>query len=335
MTRMFPILSIGFDGWAPNTQFTGVANTASNTLPNLLSITNYRMVNVQSAALGMVYKTYQADLLNMGLPVGSVHASVATLDPFALRIVPGLDTLSFAPVPYDTEVASTSAFTVVTDPTVPVDFSKLQWTFQETAASPVAIINFAPTDTFARVGPGVEVQLDGRGSADPSGVGTLTYRWTITSRPQGSSPVLFSNSATSTFVSDFPGTYVITLTVSNGAASSATSATVTVLPRDFPPSAEFGFPYGTVPGATYYVGEELSLDGTRSVNPSGVGTLMYNWMFASRPPGSSSTLSSSNSALPTFVPDIPGTYVITLTVSNGVASGSESLPIIVVAPPNQ
>jgi hypothetical protein len=168
---------LDFYGWAPNTQAVGVVNADLSTLPIVPTIANYQLVSVQPAAQGQAFKTYGADLANAGGPLASLTASVGTLDPFKIRIAPGLDTLSFAPVPACTQITSSTTFTILVDPTVPVDFSKLQWTFQQTAAPPVpiiAVIGTVPgTDV---VFPGTQVQLDGLGSMNPSGVGTLTYR---------------------------------------------------------------------------------------------------------------------------------------------------------------
>ena len=76
-----------------------------------------------------------------------------------------------------------------------------------------------------------------------------------------------------------------------------------------PPVANAG------PNQTAAVGSTVTLNGSGSTKPSGVGTLTYNWAFTSRPPGSAATLNNPTSVTPTFVVDISGNYVIALTVS--------------------
>jgi hypothetical protein len=88
--------------------------------------------------------------------------------------------------------------------------------------APVA--NAGPAQTV--VSP-ILVTLTGAGSYDPNG-DTLTYAWTLTSIPAGSTAVLAGSTTVSpTFTADLAGAYVASLVVNDGVVSSAPS-TVTV-----------------------------------------------------------------------------------------------------------
>ena len=91
------------------------------------------------------------------------------------------------------------------------------------------------------------------------------------------------------------------------------------------------------PNQTVNVGVTVNLNGSGSTNISGSGGLTYSWSFASKPATSAAVLANANTAVPTFKADVAGNYVVTLTVTNGIASDSASVPASVnvasVVPP--
>jgi hypothetical protein len=186
-----------------------------------------------------------------------------------------------------------------------------------TTNSPVAPTAIAgQNQTVAR---GATVLLSGTGS-DPQGL-ALTFNWALITRPAGSAAALSSTSlANSTFVADRPGTYVAQLIVNNGFANSAPS-TVTITTTNTPPVANAGT------DRTAAVGSTVTLDGSGS-SDADHDPLTYLWSFASRPTGSTATLSAANTVSPTFVVDLPGTYVIQLIVNDGFASSDPSTATI-------
>ncbi len=93
-----------------------------------------------------------------------------------------------------------------------------------TAQNTPPVANAGPNQAVAV---GATVQLNGSGSSDVDG-NPLTYSWSITLAPPGSSASLSNpNTVNPTFVADRPGTYVIQLIVNDGFVNSAPS-TVTV-----------------------------------------------------------------------------------------------------------
>lgn len=92
-----------------------------------------------------------------------------------------------------------------------------------TAADEVPVAN-AGVDQSVNVG--TTVQLDGTGSFDPEG-DPLTYAWTMSGQPSGSTATLSSSTASRPlFVSDGAGQYLIDLRVSDGVNTSTSDRVI-------------------------------------------------------------------------------------------------------------
>ena len=157
--------------------------------------------------------------------------------------------------------------------------------------------------------PGTTVTLNGSGSTDPDG-NPLTYHWTLTALPAGSTALLSSMaSITPTFVADKPGTYMARLIVNNGTYDSDPSF-VTITDVNTRPVANAGLPQSVSAGAA------VQLDGSKSTDTDG-NPLTYQWALNSVPAGSKATLSSFTGVNPTFVVDLAGVYVAQLIVNDG------------------
>jgi hypothetical protein len=98
---------------------------------------------------------------------------------------------------------------------------------------------------------------------------------------------------------------------------------ITVASGNLPPVANAG------PDQTVTTGQLVTLNGTGSTDPNG-DPLTYSWCLRGRPQGSTATLNGANTARPTFTPDVPGSYVLCLTVNDG-QSGSASDSVVVEA----
>ncbi len=187
---------------------------------------------------------------------------------------------------------------------------------------------------------GQTVQLNGSGSSDPEGH-LLTYSWTITSRPSGSTAALTNSTTVNpTFVPDAAGTYTVQLVVNDGTQNSApATVTITAAPApNLPPVANAG------PNQSVSVGATVTLDGSGSSDPER-HALTYSWTLPTRPTGSTATLTNPTSVHPTFVADVAGNYVAQLVVNDGtqnsapdtvsISAAAVNLPPVANAGPNQ
>jgi RHS repeat-associated protein len=161
---------------------------------------------------------------------------------------------------------------------------------------------------------GTLVILDGTQSSDPEGA-SLTYNWTIVSRPPGSS-VSLSNPTSSTpqFIPFLLGDYVFQLVVNDGEFNSA-PATIRVTSVNRPPPANANGPYSG------RVGEPIQFAGAGS-DPDG-DPITFSWNF-----GDSGTASG---ATPTHTYKSPGTFNVILTVADpfgGIGTSQTTATVI-------
>ncbi len=172
--------------------------------------------------------------------------------------------------------------------------------------------------------PNSTVSLDGSASFDPQNL-TLTYAWSLTTKPTGSTAVLSSNLPKPTFVADLPGTYIAQLIVNNGTLPSDPSTVMIAV--DTPPVANAG------PNQSVLLNANVLLDGSGS-SDADHDTINYSWSFSSRPTGSTAVLSGANTVAPTFVADVAGTFVVQLIVSDSLTTGNApgTVKITVVGP---
>lgn len=158
------------------------------------------------------------------------------------------------------------------------------------------------------------VTLDGSGSTDVDG-DSLSYVWSLTNRPAGSSAVLANQTTvTPSFVVDRPGSYVAQLIVNDGFGPSLAD-TVTVTTRNSAPVANAGLDRSVV------AGQAVMLDGIASSDVDG-DVLTFDWSFTARPAGSSATLANGTTSAPSFTADRPGTYVVQLIVHDGTVNSA-------------
>jgi len=190
----------------------------------------------------------------------------------------------------------------------------------------VSTVNAAPV---ADAGPdqvievlGTQIEFDGSQCYDPDG-DAITLAWALEQVPDGSTAVL-ANATTTTpsFYADLKGDYVARLTVTDS-FNEAREDTATASFNNLAPVADAG----TSQSAT--VGDTVTLDGSGSSDandPGGIYPLSYLWRFITTPDGNTAAITPPDANVATFVPNVPGLYIVELIVNDGEL---DSVPSII------
>ena len=174
----------------------------------------------------------------------------------------------------------------------------------------ISTVNSAPVagaDAVKASNPGDPIQLNGSKSTDVDG-DALTYKWMLLSAPAQSKAQLSSTTDVNPVLSpDVAGVYVAQLIVRDGKMESAPATVVISTDAAEQLNADAGM------NQTVARGNSAALRG--STNSS--GDVAYQWSLVAKPGNSEATLANANSETPSFVADMPGTYVAQLIASNG------------------
>jgi hypothetical protein len=198
------------------------------------------------------------------------------------------------------------------------------------AAGPVAdMVLSADTQTDV----GTPVTVDGGFSHSPDGT-FLTFNWKMKFAPPGSTAVMNqTNEPEAVFTPDVAGDYMLELTVNNGTSTATNDMVVTVGGGNgLGLSAAGSNDVEIEPVPRRNVGTPVQLYTFTRLGDmqNEIGSnVTYTWSLTD-PPGSSAALSDPGSATPTFTPDIPGSYIVSLMVdANNTAGSTQSKTIYV------
>ncbi|TQV82812.1 PKD domain-containing protein [Aliikangiella coralliicola] len=171
--------------------------------------------------------------------------------------------------------------------------------------------------------------LNGSGSSDPDG-DALTYRWSIQSKPTGSSASLFSaNQVNASFTPDVEGDYVMQLIVNDGQVdSNIDTATISAVKNNTQPVANAGSDHQAL------TQETVVFDGSASLDADG-DSLTYKWSMVSKPAGSNALLNNSESVKASLIADVAGSYTVQLIVNDGELDSVPDSAIATIEAKNQ
>lgn len=194
---------------------------------------------------------------------------------------------------------------------------RVKFTFKHQVLGTIPHANHPPV---ANAGPdqsafvGTSVTLDGSGSTDEDG-DPLTYHWRIAAQPAENAAAIDDiNAVTPTVTIHQKGIYKIELIVNDGKANS-TPSIVTITTENSKPVAVAGN------DQTVFVKQTVLLDGVLSTDIDG-DPLTYRWELSAKPTGSLAALQGADTQMPSFAPDKPGIYTITLIVNDGLVDSA-------------
>jgi hypothetical protein len=153
----------------------------------------------------------------------------------------------------------------------------------------------------------------------------LTRSWSISARPAGSvAATIGTSGSTTTFDPDVAGSYVVQLVVTDCRSSSPSTVTIVAQERA---------PVAVLPATRYVqlpVASPIVLDGSASHDDNG-DPMTFAWTLTT-PSGSAASLSATDQATASLLPDAEGIYTAALTVTAGGQSDAASMQVRVYHP---
>jgi hypothetical protein len=198
-------------------------------------------------------------------------------------------------------------------------------------ASDEAPVADAGPDTNAFTGH--PATIDGSDSYDPGNM-MVTYDWSFIEVPVGSAATDDAlsdlTSAKPVFVPDIDGVYRLSLIVNDGTSESiADEVIITSYPSNVAPNSDAGTDRNAMTDIL------VNIDGSGSADPDNwPQSMTYAWTFDAAPAGSALTdadIIYSDEVAASFIPDIDGTYILKLTVSDGDLTDEDTVQIIAVS----
>lgn len=170
----------------------------------------------------------------------------------------------------------------------------------------------------------------GAGSSCLAGVLPYTYAWSLIGRPAGSHASLDSRVVTSpSFGPDVAGSFAVQLVVIDAAGNRSNTATADLTAADCgaPLTAGIVAPAGAATRTAVGLAATVLDPNDPAANAAciaAVAPLQYRWALVGRPAGSAAVLNAGGAASPSFTPDVPGTYAVTLDAADAAGNRSHT-----------
>lgn len=192
--------------------------------------------------------------------------------------------------------------------------------------SPIAYVYANNAPLAVQSGPSMRlpinapVTLRATGSSDADG-DTLTYAWSMPSRPANSKAAVSAESGeTVQITADLAGTYTVLLRVTDSAGN-ISEKLATFQAGSYAPVAVVDKSFASV-----LVGGEVTASADMSFDVDS-GGLTYSWSIDAAPSGSTAAIAAPTAAKLAFTPDLPGTYMASVTVSDGTSTSVATVAI--------
>ena len=194
--------------------------------------------------------------------------------------------------------------------------SAYQTTVSVNNRRPLAAISSNATPVAQASGPALRLPVNtmltlrGTSSFDADG-DALTYAWTLAAKPATSTAALSAASgATVQLTTDVTGSYQVRLRVTDGAGAYSEQV-LNIESGNAPPVAVIDKSRVSV-----LVGTSAGASASLSYDDDG-DALTYAWAIDARPAGSSAVIASPAASQLAFTPDVAGTYVASVSVTDG------------------
>lgn len=170
---------------------------------------------------------------------------------------------------------------------------------------------------------------------------SFIYAWHFVALPAGSTATLNEPTALNpSFTPDVAGNYLLAVTITDSTGRGSNERQLTITASACGGNTPFVATLVATPNNAAIVNQPVQLGATVSDADNSVGTscdlgqtLTYAWSLIELPAGSSAVLNAVGAEDPSFTPDVAGSYVVRLHVTDSTGRGSNTQSLEIIAGP--